>query len=46
MFVFGYKEAVAYLEMSDWNVDDAMQDAREDYGWEKGDSYSETTSLL
>jgi hypothetical protein len=46
MMVFGYKEAVAYLEMSDWNVDDAIQDAREDYGWEKGDSYSETASLL
>ena len=46
MMVFGKKEAMAYLEMSDWNVDDAIQDAREDYGWEKGDSYSETTSLL
>lgn len=46
MRVFGSKEALAYLEICDWNVDDAIQDARDDYGWEKGDSYSETKSLL
>jgi hypothetical protein len=46
MMVFETKEAVAYLEISDWNVDEAIQDARNDYGWEKGDSYSETNSLL
>jgi hypothetical protein len=46
MMVFETKEAVAYLEISDWNVDEAIQDARNDYGWEKGDSFSETNSLL
>lgn len=30
----GKQEAVAYLDMNQWNVDDAVLDALQDYGWE------------
>jgi len=42
----GRKEASAYLEMCDWVLDEAIQDAKDDFGWEDGDSYSDTKPLL
>lgn len=32
----GRKEAVAYLEMNDFNLDEAIADAKDDFGWEAG----------
>jgi len=32
----GRKEAIAYLDMNDGNVEDAIQDAKDDIGWEGG----------
>ena len=32
--IFGRQEAVAYLEMNDWNLADSVDDARSDFGWE------------
>ena len=42
----GRKEAVAYLEICDWSVEEAIQDAKDDFGWEDGDLYSEKRSLV
>ena len=43
----GRQEAVAYLEICDWVVEDAIKDAKDDFGWEDGDdSFKETTPLL
>jgi hypothetical protein len=38
------KEAVAYLDMNDWNLEMAIQDAKDDFGWEIGEN--ENSSLL
>jgi len=32
----GRKEAIAYLDMNDGNLEDAIQDAKDDNGWEDG----------
>ena len=33
-----YSEARAYLEIADWDVDRAVDDVREDFGWSEGQS--------
>ncbi len=33
----GRKEAIAYLDMNDWNLEMAIKDAKEDFGWELGE---------
>mmetsp|Transcript_597 Transcript_597/g.663 ORF Transcript_597/g.663 Transcript_597/m.663 type:complete len:219 (-) Transcript_597:168-824(-) len=40
----GRKEAIAYLDMHDGNLEAAIQDAKEDFGWELGEN--ENSSLL
>lgn len=45
----GRKEAIAYLEICDWSVEEAIQDAKEDLGWEDGSHnrwFSEKSHLL
>ena len=42
--IFGRQEAVAYLEMNDWNLADSVDDARADFGWE-ADSNSNSIPL-
>lgn len=38
------KEAIAYLDMNDGNLEMAIQDAKDDLGWEQGEG--ETSTLL
>lgn len=40
----GHKEALAYLDMNDGNLEMAIQDAKDDFGWELGEG--ETSNLL
>ena len=40
----GRKEALAYLDMNDGNLEMAIQDAKDDFGWELGEG--ETSNLL
>jgi hypothetical protein len=42
----GRKEAVAYLEICEWSLEEAIQDAMDDLGWESGDLYSEKRPLV
>jgi hypothetical protein len=47
-FVLTQSERRAYLEMSDWNLDEAVKSAREDesWEWEQKKKEKETSSLL
>lgn len=42
--LLGRKEAIAYLDMNDGNLELAIKDAKEDFGWELGEG--ETSPIL